>query len=40
MAAINITNVTVLENPASVTSPFQFQIQYECLLDLADGKHW
>lgn len=38
MSAINITNVAVLDNPAPFVSPFQFEISYECLNSLKDGK--
>ncbi|KAF3539937.1 hypothetical protein F2Q69_00020020 [Brassica cretica] len=37
MSAINITNVTALDNPAPFVSPFQFEISYECLTSLKDG---
>lgn len=37
MSAVNITNVTVLDNPAAFLNPFQFEISYECLIPLADG---
>ena len=37
MSAVNITNVTVLDNPASFLTPFQFEISYECLTALKDG---
>lgn len=37
MSAVNITNVTVLDNPASFITPFQFEISYECLAALKDG---
>lgn len=37
MSAVNITNVTVLDNPAPFLSPFQFEISYECLTPLKDG---
>ncbi|XP_020229251.1 probable histone chaperone ASF1A isoform X1 [Cajanus cajan] len=37
MSAVNITNVTVLDNPASFLTPFQFEISYECLAALKDG---
>ncbi|TQE10528.1 hypothetical protein C1H46_003866 [Malus baccata] len=30
MSAINITNVTVLDNPALFLAPFQFEISYDC----------
>ncbi|RVW33968.1 Histone chaperone ASF1B [Vitis vinifera] len=36
MSAVNITNVAVLDNPASFLKPFQFEITYECLTPLAD----
>jgi len=38
MTAINVTNVNILDNPSKVTNPLQFEIQYECLYDLADGE--
>nr|DAD31948.1 TPA_asm: hypothetical protein HUJ06_010799 [Nelumbo nucifera] len=37
MSAVNITNVTVLDNPAPFLNPFQFEITYECLIPLKDG---
>nr|KAJ0214979.1 hypothetical protein LSAT_V11C300123690 [Lactuca sativa] len=36
MSAVNLTNVSVLNNPAPFLSPFQFEISYECLLSLKD----
>lgn len=39
MSAVNITNVTVLDNPASFLAPFQFEISYECLAALKDGNY-
>ncbi|KAG6779136.1 hypothetical protein POTOM_015505 [Populus tomentosa] len=36
MSAVNLTNVTVLDNPAPFLSPFQFEISYECLTPLKD----
>ena len=39
MSAVNITNVTVLDNPDSFLTPFQFEIYYECLTPLKDGKN-
>ncbi|CAL5326033.1 unnamed protein product [Camellia sinensis] len=38
MSAVNITNVTVLGNPSSFLTPFQFEISYECVTPLKDGK--
>ncbi|KAK7277420.1 hypothetical protein RIF29_18572 [Crotalaria pallida] len=40
MSAVNITNVTVLDNPASFLNPFQFEISYECLTPLNDDLEW
>ena len=41
MSVINVTNVTVLDNPCLFTNPFQFEIQYECLeAELAEDIEW
>lgn len=40
MSAVNITNVAVLDNPASFLSPFQFEISYECVTPLQDDLEW
>ncbi|KAJ6936151.1 histone chaperone ASF1B [Populus alba x Populus x berolinensis] len=40
MSAVNLTNVTVLDNPAPFLSPFQFEISYECLTPLKDDLEW
>ncbi|KAK8711930.1 hypothetical protein V6N13_147186 [Hibiscus sabdariffa] len=40
MSAVNITNVSVLDNPASFVSAFQFEISYECLTPLKDDLEW
>ncbi|CAE6206967.1 unnamed protein product [Arabidopsis arenosa] len=40
MSSINITNVTVLDNPAPFVNPFQFEISYECLTSLKDDLEW
>ncbi|EOA25636.1 hypothetical protein CARUB_v10018985mg [Capsella rubella] len=40
MSSINITNVTVLDNPASFVNPFQFEVSYECLTSLKDDLEW
>ncbi|XP_010695910.2 histone chaperone ASF1B [Beta vulgaris subsp. vulgaris] len=40
MTAINITNVTILDNPAPFLCPFQFQISYECSVPLKDDLEW
>ena len=38
MAKVNICNVTVLDNPSPYFNPFQFEITFECLEDLCEGK--
>jgi histone chaperone ASF1 len=38
MSAVNVTNVAVLDNPSMFLNPFQFEISYECLVPLKDGK--
>ena len=38
MAKVQLTNVTVLDNPTAFNNPFQFEITFECLEDLADGE--
>ncbi|KAK6927907.1 Histone chaperone ASF1-like [Dillenia turbinata] len=40
MSAVSITNVRVLDNPASFSAPLQFEITYECLSALADDLEW
>ena len=37
MFAINVTNIVVLDNPAMFTSPFQFEVTFECLKELSQG---
>ncbi len=38
MALVNITNVVVLDNPAPFTNQFSFEVTFECLQELHDGK--
>ncbi|KAG8382833.1 hypothetical protein BUALT_Bualt05G0119500 [Buddleja alternifolia] len=40
MSAVNIKDVTVLDNPAPFVDPFQFEISYECLTPLKDDLEW
>eukprot|EP01051_Picozoa_sp_SAG22_P012712 SAG22_NODE_1348_length_4662_cov_2.722113_2_plen_179_part_00 len=40
MALVNVTNVSVLDNPTKFTNPFQFEITFECLEELADDLEW
>lgn len=37
MAAVNIIDVTVLDNPTAFTNPLQFAVTFECLEELPDG---
>lgn len=37
MAAVNVTSVSVLNNPAHFSSELQFEISYECLYRLEGG---
>ena len=38
MAKVNIVNVVVLDNPSPFPNPFQFEITFEALEDLSEGK--
>jgi hypothetical protein len=38
MAAVAVTSVRVLDNPAPFTNPLQFEIQYECMYHLKHGQ--
>mmetsp|Transcript_21946 Transcript_21946/g.37496 ORF Transcript_21946/g.37496 Transcript_21946/m.37496 type:complete len:197 (-) Transcript_21946:394-984(-) len=40
MACVNITNVSVLDNPARFDNPFQFEVAFECIAPLADDIEW
>jgi histone chaperone ASF1 len=40
MAAVQITSVRVLDNPAPFQSPLAFEVEYECLYDLKDDLEW
>jgi len=37
MAAINITNVAIMNNLDIFTSPFKIQISFECLKELSES---
>ena len=39
-AIVNVTNITVLNNPSSFIDPFQFEITFECLQPLAEDLEW
>lgn len=40
MALVNVVNMVVLDNPTCFTSPFQFEITFECLQELDDDLEW
>jgi histone chaperone ASF1 len=39
MAAVNIMDVRVLDNPAPFDSQMQFEVTFECLAELSDGMY-
>lgn len=40
MAAVNVLNVMVLDNPAPFCSPLKFEITFECVQPLAGDLEW
>ncbi|XP_071481392.1 histone chaperone asf1b-B-like [Diadema antillarum] len=40
MAKVQVTNVRVLDNPASFLNPFQFEITFECMENLSEDLEW
>lgn len=38
MAKVQVLNVAVLDNPSPFGNPFQFEITFECMEDLPEGK--
>lgn len=40
MSLVNISNMTVLDNPAPFGNPLQFEITFECLQPLEDDLEW
>lgn len=40
MAAINVLEIKVLDNPCKFTEPFRFEITFECLAALNDDLEW
>lgn len=39
MAKVQVLNVAVLDNPSPFGNPFQFEITFECMEDLPEGKY-
>jgi len=40
MAKVHVVNVSVLENPSTFLSKFQFEITFECVEDLQEDLEW
>ena len=40
MAKVEVTNVTVLDNPTAFINPFQFEVTFECFEDLPSDLEW
>mmetsp|Transcript_6130 Transcript_6130/g.9245 ORF Transcript_6130/g.9245 Transcript_6130/m.9245 type:complete len:212 (+) Transcript_6130:59-694(+) len=40
MALVNVTGVTVMDNPTKYTNPFTFDVQFECIQELPDDIEW
>lgn len=38
MAKVHVSNVVVLNNPCEFNTPFQFEITFECIEELKEGK--
>jgi hypothetical protein len=38
MSLVSLLNVQVLNNPAKFTEPYKFEISFECLEELKNGK--
>lgn len=39
MAKVQVLNVAVLDNPSPFRNPFQFEITFECMEDLPEGRY-
>lgn len=37
MSIVSLVNISVLNNPARFTDPYEFEITFECLEPLKDG---
>lgn len=38
MSIVNITDVTILNNPGRFNDPYTFKITFECISELSEGK--
>lgn len=39
MAKVQLANVAVLDNPSPFLNPFQFEVTFECIEELKEGKY-
>jgi hypothetical protein len=39
MAKVQLCNVVVLDNPSPFLNPFQFEITFECIEELKEGRY-
>lgn len=39
MAKVQLANVAVLDNPSPFSNPFQFEVTFECIEELKEGKY-
>lgn len=39
MAKVQLANVAVLDNPSPFLNPFQFEVTFECIEELKEGKN-
>lgn len=38
MASVNVTNISVFDNPCIFTTGFRFEVTFECVEPLTDGE--
>lgn len=38
MAKVQLCNITVMDNPSQFLNPFQFEITFECIEELKEGR--
>jgi hypothetical protein len=39
MAKVQLCNVVVLDNPSPFLNPFQFEVTFECIEELREGRY-
>mmetsp|Transcript_15077 Transcript_15077/g.29363 ORF Transcript_15077/g.29363 Transcript_15077/m.29363 type:complete len:333 (-) Transcript_15077:69-1067(-) len=40
MSSVNVTNISVLNNPGKFTDPFRFEVTFECVKELSADLEW